>query len=361
MLETSMAVLRLFDRLGDREKLHRNRMRYLVHDMGFERFRELVLKERSIVRATKPVSAKLEPIEEPLPNEELQASDQPVVVGEEEYSRWAFTNVVPQKQKGFFAVNITLPAGDISAEQLRRVADICRKYSKEGNVRNTPNQSMVLRWVPGGEVPSVYQELRATGLARPGAYTIASVVGCTGTTSCNLAITNSHRLAKEFQSRLLELGLEKDEDLKGVTIKISGCCNSCGHHAIATFGFYGSAIRVEETLTPACTMLIGGRIGPKARLGKYLMKVPAKRAIDAVLKVIGLYRAERRGGESLYDWLDRISLGEGASMIKNMNDLKKALEEVARLPPPSQEPSAYIDWGSDERYRAKTARGECAA
>ena len=40
VLSTCIATIRLFDRLGDREKMHRNRMRYLVHDMGFEKFQK---------------------------------------------------------------------------------------------------------------------------------------------------------------------------------------------------------------------------------------------------------------------------------------------------------------------------------
>jgi sulfite reductase (ferredoxin) len=52
LLYTSIAVMRIFDRLGDRKNLARNRMRYLVNDMGWEKFQNLVLKERAIVRAT---------------------------------------------------------------------------------------------------------------------------------------------------------------------------------------------------------------------------------------------------------------------------------------------------------------------
>ena len=59
MLYTSIAVMRIFDRLGDRKNLARNRMRYLVNDMGWEKFQNLVLKERAIVRATQSVVTKL--------------------------------------------------------------------------------------------------------------------------------------------------------------------------------------------------------------------------------------------------------------------------------------------------------------
>src|SRR3546814_9596238 len=88
---------------------------------------------------------------------------------------------------------------------------------------------------------------------------MSSAVGCSGTTSCNLAITNSHRLAKEIQMKFIELGLDTEDDLRDSTIKISGCPNSCGQHEIATIGFYGGASRIDGTMTPTYSMMCGGR------------------------------------------------------------------------------------------------------
>ena len=60
LLYTSIAVMRIFDRMGDRKNLARNRMRYLVNDMGWDKFQNLVLKERAVVRATQSVITQLE-------------------------------------------------------------------------------------------------------------------------------------------------------------------------------------------------------------------------------------------------------------------------------------------------------------
>src|SRR5919205_3102582 len=56
LLSTSMATIRLFDRHGNRENMARNRMRYLVHEMGWDKFQKLILKERSIVQMTTAAS-----------------------------------------------------------------------------------------------------------------------------------------------------------------------------------------------------------------------------------------------------------------------------------------------------------------
>lgn len=361
LLETVASVIRVFDRLGDRVKMHRNRMRYLVKDIGFQKFKELILRERRIVKATRPVNFRLNLLEGNQLPEEVE--DDFPAYGEKDkaYLRWLYTNVTAQKQKGYYAVHLSPPAGDLLAEQLRAAAEVARSYSEENLVRTTPLQSLVFRWIRGRDVPEVYRKLRETGLAIPGATSVASVVGCTGTASCNLAITNSHRAAKEIRKKFLELRFDEDSDLKDLAVKLSGCPNSCGHHAVGTVGLVGSTQRIEEILTPAYLMLLGGRTGSDARIGKPFMRVPAKKTPEALVRLFELYKAEKAEGEDFHNWIDRVLRGEGASTVKNAEDLRRELEKAARLPSPREDPQAYMDWGSEEKFVAKTARGECAA
>lgn len=358
VLATCMATVRLFDRLGDREKMYRNRMRYLVHDMGFEKFQKFVLKERSIVNATKSIAAKLEVVEEEMPSSIASMVSHESSSNPPGYQRWLHTNVVPQKQHGYVMAFVTLQAGDITSRQLKALADICREFSAEESVRATPSQGIVLRWVQQSDLPYLYERLAQIGLANPGSLTIASAVGCVGTTSCNLAITNSHRLAKEIQAKFIELGLDTDDALRDSTIKISGCPNSCGQHEVATIGFYGGASRVNNTLAPTYNMLLGGSIGETASLGKVFTRVPAKRVVDVLLKVIEVYRKEKGENENLDQWISRVLKGEGSTTLQ---DLKKIVDEAAKLPSAEESPDSYMDYGNDGMFRAKTARGECAA
>jgi sulfite reductase (ferredoxin) len=192
---------------------------------------------------------------------------------------------------------------------------------------------------------------------------MSSTVGCSGTTSCNLAITNSHRLAKEIQSKFIELGLDTEDDLRDSTIKISGCPNSCGQHEIATIGFYGGASRIDGTMTPTYTMSFGGRDGEEGMLGRSVMRVPAKRVIATLIKIIEIYKQERNANESLAMWIGKLLNGvvNGKGQIKNFDDIKTALAQTISLPTPNEDPEAYMDYGNDIKFSAKTARGECAA
>jgi sulfite reductase (ferredoxin) len=381
LLATCMATIRLFDRHGNRENMARNRMRYLVHEMGWEKFQKMVLKERSIVEMTTSHSTvqlfdvKSHEDTRLLPKAPRMTKLPMMLTGKvtddtPEFERWLHTNAVPQKQEGYFTAFITLGAGDITASQLRILASAIRDHSAEAVARNTPQQNFALRYVREIDLPDLYGKLASAGLANPGALTVASAVGCSGTTSCNLAITNSHRLAKEVQRKFLELGLDIDDSLRDATIKISGCPNSCGQHEIATIGFFGGATRMNDTMTPTYTMLFGGSAGEAGELGRAVMRVPAKRVIDTTLKIIELYKKERTAAaaaaaanddETLHQWIIRLIKGQGSGSIKNLEDMKAALAQVIQLPSPQQNPDAYRDYGSDSHFTAKTARGECAA
>ena len=58
LLSTCMSTIRVYDRLGNRENPARNRMRYLVNEMGWIKFQALLLKERDIVEATTSIPTK---------------------------------------------------------------------------------------------------------------------------------------------------------------------------------------------------------------------------------------------------------------------------------------------------------------
>lgn len=374
VLSTCMATIRLFDRLGNRDNMARNRMRYLVNEMGWEKFQKMVLKERAIVEATISEFTKnlyqvhfnddsYVPIKKPLTKfNKLPVIETNNISGTGNgYDRWFQTNVVSQKQEGYSTVFITLGAGDITANQLRSLASIIREFSSESVARNTPQQNFAIRYIYYTDLPLVYKKLMSIGLANPGALTITSAVGCSGTTSCNLAITNSHRLAKEIQRTLLELGFDVDNDLRNSTIKISGCPNSCGQHEIATIGFFGGAARIGNSMAPVYTMLFGGNGSEDGKLGKAIMRVPAKKVIEVVQKIVELYKNEKLPSETLDMWIDRIINGNGTGNIKNIEDIKILLTPVTQLPPFEQGQEFYQDYGNDVKFSAKTARGECAA
>ncbi len=362
LVYTSMAVVRIFDRLGDRKNMARNRMRYLVNDMGWEKFQNLVLKERAIVRATQSVITQLEvdhttnEIKRP-----IRISDESGQAAPEGYARWLKTSTVKQKQSGYHSVFIALEAGDITASQLDALADIIRDFSAEGKGRFGFVQNVALRYVHEDDLTRLYTHLLDVGLAKTGALTMTAPIGCSGTTSCNLALTNSHRLSKEIQRKLLELKFDEDDDLTNSSIKISGCPNSCGQHGIATIGFFGGGGRVGKDMYANYQMSLGGRSDGDTMLGQTCLRVPAKRVISVILKIIELFKQNKKSDDTLQSWIHRVVNNNEDSEIKSINDIKKVLEPLVIPPTKEEDPDFYLDYGDDTSYHTKTGKGECAA
>ncbi len=362
LLYTSIATIRIFDRLGDRKHMERNRMRYLVDSMGWEQFQNLVLKERALVRMAQSVIVKLSVDQTP------QKLDSHVRISgfdgksiPDGFSRWRKGNTFAQKQPGYYSVSITLEAGDITASQLRAIAEISKEFSAEGYARTGFVQDIYLRYVAESDLPRLYAKLLEVGLANPGSLTMVHPIGCSGTTSCNLALTNSHRMAKEIQRKFIELKLDEDDDLREASIKISGCPNSCGQHEIATIGFYGGGGRVGKDMYPVYQMSLGGRSDGETMLGANILRIPAKRVIPSILKLVETFKANKKQGEDFKSWIHKVVTGHADSQVKTIDDIKKILLPFTQAPSIEQDKDFYADYGSDSGYHARTGKGECAA
>jgi len=362
LLYTSIATIRIFDRLGDRKHLERNRMRYLVDSMGWEQFQSLVLKERALVKMAQSVIVKLSVDSTPQKienNVRITGFDGKSIP--DGFSRWRKGNTFAQKQPGYYSVSITLEAGDITANQLRTISEVSKDFSAEGYARTGFVQDIYLRFVAESDLPRLYAKLIDVGLANPGSLTMVHPVGCSGTTSCNLALTNSHRLAKEIQRKFIELKLDQDDDLRESSIKISGCPNSCGQHEIATIGFFGGGGRTGKDMYPVYQMSLGGRSDGETMLGVNVMRIPAKRVIPAVLKLVETFKANKNQDDDLKSWIHKVITGHANSQVRTVDDIKKILLPFTQAPSIEQDKDFYADYGSDSSYHTRTGKGECAA
>ncbi len=310
---TCEALIRVFDRMGNRDNIFRARMKFVIDRVGIDEFRRLIFKERQALRVTKsgdPATVVEEERVEKVSSGAGKGSE-----GDAEFQKWFRTNAEPQKQKGFYAVYVTLFGGDLTARQFRVLADIAERYA-DSLVRTTVLQDMVLRWVDQVDLYDLYADMKKVGLASPGANTISDVVGCPGADTCNLGVTRSHRLAMKLSEHLSEQDdIMLSSDLEGVSIKVSGCPNACGQHHVATIGLFGSAQRVDGRMVPYYQLLLGGSVSDGVvRFGEPVMRVPAKRVPEAVSKLIDLYREQKMDGENFLSWVERLQ-SEGGEQV----------------------------------------------
>ncbi|WP_018461807.1 nitrite/sulfite reductase [Thermus oshimai] len=351
LLPTMLAVIRLFDRYGNRKVLTQARLKFLVKRWGIAEFREAVREERRIVKLTAS-GADLEawtPPEDPPPPALPTPPRKPLSFAPG-FEAWRRTNLFRQKQEGFYTVTVRLPLGDITPEGLRALAEIAEAYA--GEVRSAISQNLLLRFVPEWALGGLYEALLEAGLAQAGAHTLLDITRCPGADTCNLAITRSRGLAAALEERLQALPLAQDPALRPLSLKISGCPNACGQHHIADIGFYGASRKVGEREVPHYTLLLGGgtREG-EARFGQVIGRVPARRVPEAVERILKRYQAERQNGESFQAFLDRVGTAS----------FKPLLADLQEIPPYEEAPALYEDLGAEgQAFSVSLGRGECA-
>jgi sulfite reductase (ferredoxin) len=350
ILPLTQAIARVFARLGEKKNRNRARIKFLVQDLGIEKFKGLVLEERKTLvhdpRWTDFLADAEEFAEAPLrPGGEWPAS------ASEGFQRWLNTNTRPQKQPGYVVVTVALPLGDITANQLRSLADIVRRFTRE-TIRTTVEQNFVIRWVSQSDLPEIYKALEAVGLGDPGAGAIVDIVTCPGTDTCKLGISSSRGLAGELHKQLAEKSFQLDESVQRLHIKISGCFNSCGQHHIADLGFYGVSRKVGGFAVPHFQVVLGGEWEHNAgSYGLPVAAIPSKHIPQVVARLTERYVAARTSGETFKDFVKRIGKVE----------LKKALEDLAKPPADPADRSFFSDWGDPREYTlGDLGVGECA-
>ncbi|HEY6399577.1 MAG TPA: nitrite/sulfite reductase [Solirubrobacteraceae bacterium] len=354
-LKVTEACMRIFDR---QEWLRANRARarikVLVDKVGIDAFREMVEEELEgdwVSERDFSLDAILfEHDEESGAPVACEAYESPNG-DRRELDRFIDTNVKPQRQNGFCTVEVKVPRGDLSPEQLQGLAQIMREYSG-GYARTSVHQNLILRWVREASLYAVWRRLSGLGLGDAGADEITDVVSCPGTDSCKLGITSSMGVNEAVHERLVQMEID-DHLSRRIHVKMSGCPNGCGQHHIANIGFYGASMKVGEHTIPAYIPHVGGAYeGGEVRYGQRLKaRLPAKRVPEAVERWVRLYESQRLDGEEFNAFVDRVGPAEFEARVKDLTmPIEFNLENM----------SYFVDWSRNGPFEVVRGEGECA-
>lgn len=352
------AIVRLFDRLGNRENRARARLKYVLKKLGDAGFVEAYAKIREEVDREAQAEIEVPPTYRPStlgtprpnpPNDKTRTSPS--------YLAWRASSVItqaasgshPEKERAYNAVYVRLHLGDITSDQLRELADLTSSYG-DGTVRLTIDQNILLPWVDSRSLPSLFARLSNAGLAALDLHTARDVTSCQGADTCNLAVTSSRSVSRAISERLEREGLAAHGDLGASTvIKISGCPNSCGQHHIADLGFHGGAKTIGSTTVPVYQLHLGGGVDARgARFGRQVVKIIARRVPDAVVTLLKLYEAERTPNETPAAFFERL-------------DGKRVSQALGSILTAPALPEETTDIGETAGFLVQTGAGECAA
>lgn len=211
---------------------------------------------------------------------------------------------VLQRDKETYAIAPHLPAGLVSSDQLRKIADIADKYNAAA-IKCTAAQRIAIVGLREDDIDKAWDDL---GM-KPGAaigLCVRSVKTCPGTTFCKKGFKDS-----------VSIGLKLDDRYHGVDMPnklkmgVSGCPNSCADNHTRDIGIMG---------TPkGWTVFVGGKGGTVPRLGdKLIMNVPDDKILNLVDEIVSIY-SKNATKERLGTYIDKI----GFDQFKSMIDLDK--------------------------------------
>ena len=331
------ALLRVYNRFGRRDNLYKARIKILVKALGPEEFARQVEGEWAHIKDsddnftqaewdrvaqhfTKPAYKHLSA---------LSAEQVLSFAADEEqtaFARWIERNVKPHQIPGYASVILslkphgTVAPGDATTAQMLAIADLADQYSF-GELRATHEQNLVLADVEQAKLFELWQGAKKQKVALPNVGLLTDIIACPGGDFCSLANAKSLPIAKAIQERFDDL--DYLFDLGDISLNISGCINSCGHHHVGNIGVLGVDKDGEEWYQ----ITLGGEQGNDACIGKvigpsfYADEIP-----DVITKVINTYVAQRNGEEPFIETYRRV----GVTPFKDAayKNAKKKVEKV---------------------------------
>lgn len=302
------AVKQTFNRYGDRKNRHRNRLGFLIEDLGLEKFAELYRKELAGLK-------------------EIELSE-----------------IAARVKTNGARIELRVPRGDIDADRLIAVAELEKDFPGI-EFRTSTNQNLIIIKVKSEDLDKLSKRLERISEDFRHPRTLLDVVACKGAQTCNLGICNSPGLSIEIE-KLIKNEFINSEVFKKLDIKLNGCPNACGRHPVGKLAFHGMVKKIGNRPIPFYKFLMGaGKKGDRIKLAEEVGALPAKN-VPAFLREF-LKRADEE-------------------LLGNRSVSKEIAGEIllkySGVPAYEENRDFYIDWGKTEDFSlAGIGPGECGA
>ncbi|MCH7695123.1 MAG: nitrite/sulfite reductase [Proteobacteria bacterium] len=327
------AILRVYNRIGRRDNIHKARIKVLVNALGAEEFARLVEQEWAHTRETvllldqKEIDRVKGFFTEPDYDQDA-ASDsslQQKLDSEQAFSNWYSRNVTAHKVAGYRAVFISLkapknPPGDATDGQMDTIAELSDKFSY-GEIVVAHDQNLVLPHIKQADLYALWQALKAADLATPNIGLLTDMICCPGLDFCSLANASSISIARQINDRFDDM--DYLHDIGDIKIKMSGCINACGHHHVGHIGILG----IDKKGVEFYQITLGGSAENDVALGDRLGPAVAKDQVaNTITKILDVYQQARTEDERFLDTYRRIGIKPFRDKVYKDNE--QQVEEV---------------------------------
>ena len=299
------AVMHIYNRFGRRDNKYKARIKILVQEQGLEKTKEMITHHFEILKPQKRAisSALLARIKADFALPDFSSAKTYDLNADyklsSDFGRWARQSVTAHKDNRHVSVTISLKKqgatpGDASAEQMRLMASIAKKYAYD-ELRVSHEQNIILPHVPKEHVMSVYLALHSVDLATANIGLISDIIACPGLDYCGLATARSIPIAQQIAEHFDMLKAEYD--IGHLKVKISGCINACGHHHVGHIGILG----LEKAGVENYQITLGGSGDEQAAIGTRTGPgFSADEILHAIDKIISVYLAGRKDKDETF-------------------------------------------------------------
>ncbi|MCM8797332.1 MAG: sulfurtransferase TusA family protein [Candidatus Omnitrophica bacterium] len=341
------AIRNTFYKYGDRKNKHHNRLRFLIQDVGFDKFKEYYSRELKELKEDEYICLRKINFNYPFPKAVSFSGAEDK--GFREFLKYNCQN---QRQDGFSIVKLRIPRGDLPAKTAEELVGLVSAFTQI-EFRTSPEQNLYIVNFPQDKLHNLYTKLTTLSLDFLYPQTLIDIVACKGSTTCNLGLCNSPGLAKELE-RVIKENFLASTVFDKLKIKINGCPNACGHHPLGMVSFCGAVRKLKERPVPFYRLFLGGM----AKADK--TKLASDTGILLPAKNVPLF---------LKDFLKEIKreIGDDTDIYKFIEDRAKDIaNEVAQkytyVPDYTENKSFYVDWGRNEEFSLNgLGPGECGA
>jgi len=311
------AVKNLFDKYGNRKNKYNARLRFLVEKFGREKFVKLFENEYKKVK-------------------EIQ---------------YPPLKIIPALKSDTGFIEIPLFLGILEPGKAGILGKIMKRFG-EDTLRVMTNQNILIRNIKEKDIPDLVSELKKGGIFYELPHFIARSVACAGAETCRLGICLSRNLLKAIKDKLDKNNFDYSR-VSDLSLKVSGCSNTCGHHILADIGFYGIAKRSSGRLLPFYQFVMGGIVHEGiTRLAETIGSIPAKNIPSFLHELLRFISGSRMEGEDFKDYLERTG----------KEKILEIFNKYSYVPPFDENSGFYYDWYDDKLFSlAERSSGECSA
>lgn len=311
------AILRVYNRHGNRANKYKARIKILVRAWTPEVFAEEVEAEWEY---TKKIPCDLtqqeinrvkgfftEPNYESLDGNDAEQQLKALTEDNIAFGKWLQRNIHPHRVPGYAAVTLSLKPtgvapGDITDAQLDAIADLADKFSF-GEIRTTHSQNLVLADVKKSDLFELWKNAKSGGFATPNIGTLTDMICCPGGDFCSLANAKSIPVAEAIQRKFDDM--DYVYDLGDLSLNISGCMNACGHHHVGNIGVLGVDKKGEEFYQ----IQLGGNADTDTTLGNVLGPSFGRDDMpDVIEKILDVFVENRTNEEPFIQTYRRIGI-----------------------------------------------------